>query len=274
MNSGAHGLSWRCVRVWQRNLDVWKRGWLINFLPPLLEPIFTIMAFGAGIGAMIASVSYEGGDYGYVQFIIPAIISISMMYSSFFETTWASFVRMYYQKTFDAMMTTPLSAYDVIAGELIWGATKPIFYTTILIGVVTCMDPFVSGPPLLSYPDSLALLPYCIIPGIAFACTGMVCTALIRHIEDFNIPFFLFVTPMFLFSGTFFPLEKLPHWVGIVAQFFPLTHTVKLALAATLGTLSADLWPSLLFLVVWTAVFGWLALVLMRRRLLGSNMPG
>lgn len=274
MNRRAHGLSWRAVRVWQRNLDVWKRGWKINFLPPLLEPIFTILAFGAGLGAMIGSVTYRGQDYGYVQFIIPAIISISMMYSSFFETSYASFVRMYYQKTFDAMMTTPLSAYDVIAGELLWGATKPVFYTSILLCVVSVMDLFVGGPPFLHYPDSLLLLPFCVVPGIAFACTGMVCTALVPHIEDFNIPFFLFVTPMFLFSGTFFPLDQLPDWVGIVAQAFPLTHTVRIARAATLGRLEAGLFLSLLFLAVWTLVFGWLALRLMRRRLLGTNLPG
>ena len=274
MNRRAHGISWRAVRVWQRNLDVWKKGWRINFLPPVIEPVFYILAFGAGLGQMIEVVHYRGAELTYVQFIIPAIISISMMYASFFETSYASFVRMYYQKTFNAMMTTPLSAYDVIGGELIWGCTKPLFFSGILLTVVTVIGPFVTDDALLVFPHALLILPFSFVAGIAFACTGMLCTALVPHIEDFNIPFFLFVTPMFLFSGTFFPLEQLPAWAQTAALVFPLTHTVTVVRAACLGQLSAGLWFSVGMLLVWTLIFGWLALHLMRRRLLSSQLPG
>lgn len=254
-------LSRRFVRVWQRNFVVYRKTWKIGFLPPLLEPLFYLAAFGVGLGVMVGRVNYAGENIPYTTFIAPALIAVNIMQSAFFETTFASFVRMFYQKTFDGMLATPLSVDEVITGELLWGATKSVIGTFLMMLVISAFG-------LLHYPGALFLLPIAFLGGLAFACAGMICTAIVPAIEVFNLPIFLFITPMFLFGGTFFPLTNLPAWAQIVAHALPLTHLVELCRGVALGGLRSGLIYSLLYLCLWIALFFPLAIVLMRRRLI------
>ena len=189
------------------------------------------------------------------------LLCIAMMYNAFFETTYGSFVRMYYQKTFDAMLATPLFLEDIIAGEIVWGATKAVIATAIMQGILTLFG-------LIRYPEGLLILPLSFIAGFAFASIGMVFTAVVKHIDLFNLPIFLFVTPMFLFGGTFFPLETLPAWAQVVAWGLPLTHLVELARAVGFGRLEPSLLWHLMYLAVFSALFFPLALIKMRKRLI------
>lgn len=254
-------LSRRFIRVWQRNFVVYKKTWKIGFLPPLLEPLFYLAAFGVGLGVMVGRVQYVGNDIPYTTFIAPALIAVNIMQSAFFETTFASYVRMFYQKTFDGMLATPLNVDEIITGELLWGATKSTIGTLLMMLVISAFG-------LLHYPETLLLIPIAFFGGLAFSCAGMICTAVVPTIEVFNLPIFLFITPMFLFSGTFFPLANLPVWAQIVAQTLPLTHLVELCRGAALGRLHAELFYSILYLSLWVAIFFPLAIGLMRRRLI------
>ncbi|MFA5415815.1 MAG: ABC transporter permease, partial [Methanoregula sp.] len=112
----------RATKVWQRNLDVFVKTWKVNFFPPFVEAFLYLFAIGLGIGTYVGMID----DVPYVNFIAPAILAISIMNSAFFECTYGSYVRMYYQKSFDAIIATPLSIEDVIAGELLWGATRSV----------------------------------------------------------------------------------------------------------------------------------------------------
>lgn len=254
-------LSRRFTRVWQRNFVVYRKTWKIGFLPPLLEPLFYLAAFGVGLGVMVGQVLYAGEYIPYRAFIAPGLIAINIMQSAFFETTFASFVRMFYQKTFDGMLATPLSVDEVITGEILWGATKSAVGTALMMLVISAFG-------LLHYPDALLLLPIAFLGGLAFSCAGMICTAIVPTIEVFNLPIFLFITPMFLFGGTFFPLGNLPPWAQVVAQTLPLTHLVELCRSLALGGRHAGLLHSLLYLCLWITLFFPLAIVLMRRRLI------
>ena len=254
-------LSRRFVRVWQRNFVVYRKTWKIGFLPPLLEPLFYLAAFGAGLSVMVGRVNYAGNDISYTAFIAPALIAINIMQSAFFETTFSSFVRMFYQKTFDGMLATPLSVDEVITGELLWGATKSAIGTVLMMLVLSAFG-------LLHYPGAILLVPIAFLGGLAFACAGMICTAIVPTIEVFNLPIFLFITPMFLFGGTFFPLTNLPAWAQVVAQTLPLTHLVELCRGVALGGFRGGLFYSFLYLSLWIAFFFPLAIVLMRRHLI------
>jgi lipooligosaccharide transport system permease protein len=254
-------LSRRFVRVWQRNFVVYRKTWKIGFIPPLLEPLFYLAAFGVGLGVMIGRVNYAGENIPYTTFIAPALIAVNIMQSAFFETTFASFVRMFYQKTFDGMLATPLTVDEVITGELLWGSTKAAIGTFLMMLVLSAFG-------LLHYPGAILLLPIAFLGGLAFACAGMICTAIVPTIEVFNLPIFLFITPMFLFGGTFFPLTNLPAWAQVVAYTLPLTHLVELCRGVALGGWRGELIYSLLYLSIWIAVFFPLAIVLMRRRLI------
>ncbi len=249
------------MKVWQRNFTVYRRVWKINFLPPLLEPLFYLFAFGAGLGALVGSIVYRGNAVSYIAYIAPALVAINIMYNTFFETTFASYVRMYYQKTFDAMLATPLSIQEIITGEIVWGATKSVIGTSIMLTVITFFG-------ILHYPAVLLVIPLSFVGGIAFGAIGMFFTSVIPSIDSFNLPVFLFITPMFLFSGTFFPLENLPPWVQKAALVFPLTHLVKLTRAFSLGYFEWGLLWNTLYLAAFSAVFFPLAIRGMRKRLI------
>jgi len=202
------------VAVWRRNWTVHLRTWQVSFLPPLLEPILYVVAFGVGFKMMVPSLQFHGQEISYVAFIAPALIAVGIMNSSFFETTYASFVRMYYQKTFDAIMSTPVSVEEVITGEIVWGATRSLMTATIMVGVLSVFG-------LVHWPTGLLLLPLAVLGGIGFGAIGMMFTGWVTSIDLFTLPTFLFVTPMFLFSGTFFPLDTLPGWAQQVALALP-----------------------------------------------------
>lgn len=254
-------ISRRFIRVWQRNFTVYRKTWKISFLPPLLEPFFYILAFGIGLGALIGKILYHNSEVSYLAFIAPALIAITIMYNAFFENTYASFVRMYYQKTFDAIMATPLSLEEIITGEIIWGATKSIIASSIMLGVIGLFG-------LISFPQSLLIIPLAFLGGIAFGSIGMFFTGIVPNIEIFNLPIFLFITPMFLFSGTFFPIDNLPFWAQKLAVLLPLTHLVELSRSLSFGYVSINLLWNLAYLLVFSIIFFPLAIYVMRRRLI------
>lgn len=254
-------ISSRFIRVWQRNLTVYRESWKINFLPPLLEPFFYLLAFGIGFSGLIGSVRYAGKDISYVLFIAPALLAINIMYNAFFENTFGSFVRMYYQKTFDAMMATPLNVEEIVTGEIVWGATKSVIGTIIMLIVISFFG-------LVSYPSGILIVLVAFLGGIAFGSVAMVFTGMVGKIELFNLPVFLFITPMFLFSGTFFPITTLPLWAQYFALTLPLTHLVNLTRALSMGIFNAEVLTGLLYLVVFCAIMFPLAVFKMRQRLI------
>jgi len=253
-------ISARSLRVWQRNFVIYRQNWKISFVPPLLEPLLYILAFGIGLAVMVGDFEYGGQRLSYTTFIAPALVSVAIMYNAFFETTYNSFVRMYYQKTFDALLATPLNLEEIIFGEMIWAATKSVIAAT-LMGVVIALCGF------FEFPGALMIVPLAALGGLLFAALGMICTALVPGIEMFNLPIFLGTTPMFLFSGTFFPLQNLPGWAQSLAYCLPLTHLVVLLRACSLQIWSGDLWYSLLYLLVVSLLLLPLAIALMVRRI-------
>lgn len=158
-------------------------------------------------------------------------------------------------------MATPLSLEEVITGEIVWGATKSLIASGIMLVVISFFG-------LLRYPESLLILPLAFLGGMAFGSTGMFFTGIVANIEMFNLPVFLFVTPMFLFSGTFFPIENLPRWAQKVAFVFPLTHLTNLTRSFCLGQLHLSALWNIAYLVVFSLIFFPLALMKMHRRLI------
>jgi lipooligosaccharide transport system permease protein len=254
-------ISRRFWRVWQRNFTVYRENWKISFIPPLLEPLFYLLAFGVGLSTLVGAVRYGGRDVSYLSFIAPGLIAINIMNNAFFENTYSSFVRMYYQKTFDAMMATPLTLEEIITGEIIWGATKSVIATTLMLGIISFFG-------LISYPEGLLIIPLAFLGGIAFGALGMFFTGIVKNIELFNLPIFLFITPMFLFGGTFFPLEALPAWAQLVAAKLPLTHLVNATRSLCYGAIDTSVLEGLVYLVLFSLVFFPLALRKMRGRLI------
>ncbi len=247
--------------VWRRNLRVYRRIWAVNFMPPLLEPVFYLLAFGLGFGGLVSEVTWHGEKLSYMRFFAPSLIAAAAMWQAFMETTYNSFVRMFYQKTYDAMLATPLSIEEIIVAEIVWGATRSAIAAVLMLAVVAA---FGYAPSL----QSLAVLPIAILGGLAFGALGMAATSITPTIDMFNVPVFLVITPMFLFSGTFFPVDALPAWAANIALAMPLYHLAELTRRACLGRLDPSAWLGLAYLAAVFAVFLPLSLMGMRRRLI------
>lgn len=257
-------ISWHFWRVWQRNFDVYKATWKVNFIPPLLEPILYLLAFGVGLGNMVSDVSYAGETISYLRFLAPGLVATAIMNHGFFETTYSSFVRMYFQKTYDAILSTPLMLEDVILGEIVWGATKALF-----AGVIMLLIAGLWG--LVSWPSSLAMLPVFFLAGMAFSSLGMCCTAAVKNIEMFNFPVFLFITPMFLFSGVFFPISSLPAWAQYAAQTMPLTFLVSVLRGLALGRFYQAQITEIVLLAAIALICTFLSMLMMNKRIFGIS---
>ncbi|MDD4566455.1 Inner membrane transport permease YadH [Methanoculleus chikugoensis] len=248
----------RVQSVWRRNWDAFLRTYKVNFIPPFVEPVLYLLALGFGLGTYIEAVD----GIPYPVFIAPALVSISVMYSAFFECTYSSFVRMYYQKTFDAIIATPVGIDEVIAGEMLWGATRGMIYAALMLPVLLIFN-------VVAMPSSLLLIPFAFLAGLLFAGIAMCFTAITPSIDALNYPSFLFITPMFLFSGTFFPLDLLPEPIQYFAlATLPLTHVVAVNRAITLAAFSPVNLLNLAWIAAATAIFFVLAIRLMRRRLI------
>jgi lipooligosaccharide transport system permease protein len=248
----------RAWRVWYRNLVVFVRTWKVNFFPPFVDALLYLFAIGMGLGTYIKEVD----GVPYVNFIAPAILAISVMNSAFFECTYGSYVRMYYQKSFDAMIATPLSIEDVIAGELLWGATRSVMYVAIMLPVLIAFG-------VISLPLSLLALPLAFLGGLMFAGIAMCFTAITPGIDSLNYPMFLFITPMMLFSGTFFPLSLLPEAFQYFAlAVLPLTHVVAIMRMFTLPALSWTILLHVAWITAVTVIFCVISINLMKKRLI------
>lgn len=251
-------LSYRVWKVWSRDRDVFMKTYKTSFLPPLFEPILYLFALGLGLGGFVQLINGEP----YIQFIAPALVAVSMMFSSFYECTFGSFVRMYFQKTFDAIIATPVNIEEVITGELLWGATKSLINSSIVLGVI-----FVAG--LAPSPFLLLIPPLSFLVGLLFSSIAMCFTAIVPNIDSYSYPNFLFITPMFLLSGTFFPLTAMPEFLQVVAKLFlPLTNAVTLTRSLALGSVEFSLLLNLAWLLIVTPFFLVLSINLMKKRLI------
>lgn len=249
-------------KVWQRNRDVFTKTYQVNFIPPVLEPLLYLFALGFGLGTFIGTIKIFNLTVSYKEFLAPALVSISVMNSAFFECTYGSFVRMHYQRTFDAMIATPLSLEDVIAGELMWGATRSLINGAIILLVISAFG-------LVNFSFAILILPVSLIGGFLFASLGMIFTAISPNIDTLNYPTFLLITPLLLFSGTFFPISELPKAVQtLVLAVLPLANIVSLNQGLTLKSIGWLQLYNLVWILVVSAVLAILSINLMKKRLI------
>ncbi len=216
------------LAVWRRNAAIYKRTWLWNILPNFFEPVFYLVAIGVGLGAYITQM----GGTSYISFLAPALVCVAAMHGASFEVTYNVYVRLTFEKAYDAMLTTPIEPDDILAGEVLWAVTRSSIYGGTFFIVVALAG-------LAPLPSSLLVLPLIPLTGLLFALIGMAFSLRIPSIDLFSYYFTLFLTPLFLLSGVFFPLEERlsEGWLW-VAEILPLLHPVRLARAAFRGEAS------------------------------------
>lgn len=244
-------------RFWQRNAFIFRRIFPESIAVNFLEPVIYLLAMGFGLGAYLSSI----GGLPYLVFVATGLVSTAAMFGATFECTYNAYVQMYYEKAYDGVITTPLNVEDVVVGEILWGATRSVLYGTIFLTVITIFG-VVRSPLALLIPGLF------LISGLMFSVIAMTFTAVNPSIDYFTFYFALFITPMFMFSGVFFPLDALPAWVKTAAWLTPLSHVVNLSRGLALGELAPRHAWDLVWMLVVTGVLFPAPVVLMRRRLI------
>lgn len=219
--------------VWRRNASMYRRTWMWTIFPNFFEPVLYLVAIGVGVGAYVSNM----GGMSYLEFLAPGLVCVSAMNGASFEVTYNVFVRLTFQKTYDAMLTTPIEPEDVLVGEVLWAVTRACIYggCFLLAVLVFRLIPLSAAPPFL------LLIPLC---GLLFAAIGILFSLRVPTIDFFSFYFTLFLTPVFLFSDVFFPLEERLSGIWLqVAELLPLLHPVRAARMATRGVFSpVGLW--------------------------------
>lgn len=249
--------TFRWFPVWQRNFLVWRKLALPSLLGNLADPLIYMLGLGYGLGRLLPQLNGQP----YVAFLAAGTVCASTMNAATFEALYSSFSRMHVQKTWDAILNTPLGLTDVLAGELLWATTKSLFAGAAILLVVSALG-------LAHGPLALWALPAIVLTGLAFAALGLIWTALSPSFDFFMYYFTLFITPMTLISGVFFPTEQMPGWLAAIGHVLPLAQGVALVRPLLAGQVPPDAGLHIGVLLA-TAGFAFaLALRLTRRRLL------
>ena len=249
------GLGTDPFRLIERNLLIYKHGWLM-LLSGFFEPLFYLLSIGFGLGVLVGDVIGPGGQpIPYALFVAPALLAASSMNGAITESTFNFFFKLKYDKTFESILATPMSPADISLGELGWALIRGGLY---VVGFLLVMVLFgLARSPLL-----ILALPGALLIGFAFASIGMAATSFMRTWQDFDL-IQLAILPMFLFSGTFFPLDQFPDGIRLFIQLTPLYHGVELLRGLAVGVVG----PQTLVHVGYLTIMGLLGISIVARRL-------
>ena len=246
----------RAFMVWQRHWLVYTKLYKTSFALNFIEPALYLVAMGFGLGAFVQNIHGQP----YIQFIAPGIVASSSVFAAVYECTYGTYIRMTFQKTFDAILATPVNLDELVAGELIWGATKSVIFGITIMFVIALFG-------LVSSWRIVLAIPFVFLGGLIFAELSVLFCAIVPGIDSFSYFYTLFMTPLFLFSGIFFPLDAMPHVVSNLAFFSPLYHLVNICRAFSAGSIGTEL-GSMVWLAAGVALLAPFPFRLMKKRII------
>jgi lipooligosaccharide transport system permease protein len=245
----------RALLLVERNLLVYRNDWMV-ILSGFFEPLFYLLAIGMGIGGIVGSVPGQNGvATPYALFVAPALLASASMNGAISESVFNVYFKLNFQKTYDAVLATPLGPGDVALGEIGWAVIRSTLYALGFVAVILVLG-------LVRSPWAVFAVPAAALLAFAFAAVGMAATTFMRSWQDFDMVN-LVVLPLFLFSGTFFPLTAYPEPLRVFIMLTPLWQGVDLIRSLVLGLVE----PSTLWHVAYLGTMGLIGLVIVGRRL-------
>jgi lipooligosaccharide transport system permease protein len=232
------------LRIVHRNALVYRRAWRGSLFGSFLQPTLFLLAMGVGLGALVDSggTALPGGA-PFLHFLAPGLLAAACMQTAAFESSFSVMGKMTWQRNYEAITATPMRVVDVVIGELAWMAVRLSMVALAFTIVITLFG--IPRSPLVAL-----AVPAAVLTGLAFSAPIMAYAATLRAADNFNVLFRFGITPLFLFSGVFFPLTRLPESLQWVAWLTPLFHGVELVRGLTLHTLT---WPASVPHVVYLA---------------------
>ena len=225
---GARGL-----RLIERHARLYRRLWLL-VLAEAAEPLFYLLSVGVGIGGLIGNVTGPGGQsVPYREFVAPGLLAVSALNGALGDSTFNVYARLKFAKLYEAVLATPLGAQDVAFAEIGWAVLRGVIYSVMFLIVIAAMG-------LVASPWALLALPGAALISFATAAIGVFLTTYMKSWQDFDY-ILLVSAPLFLFSGTFYPLSVYPHPVAVIVEWTPLYQGVVILRDLVLGVPSPDL---------------------------------
>ena len=255
---GGHRIRTRSITgIWLRHWVSYIRYWKITITWVLVEPAVALVAVGFGIGKLVTEVE---GAPTYAIFVTPGIVMGSAMFHALFETSWNAYHRIDNQ-VYETQLTTPLTIFELTLGDIVWAVSRSVM-TTISVAA------FAATIGWIDEWTAIGLLIPAVLTGAVFGAMGFLFAATAPYTVFLSLVFTLVATPLYFFSGSFFPVSILPDWVEPIAWAAPLTPGVHMARGFATNTLDiTHLWSALymigLFAVLWPT-----AIWLMKRRLI------
>jgi lipooligosaccharide transport system permease protein len=255
---------WRARRLVERNVMVYRHQWII-IVSGVFEPIFYMVGIGLGIGGIVGDIppAFVGGrtDVSYLAYVAPALLATAAMNGAVFETIFNVFFKLNYAKTYEGVLATPMGITEIALGEMMWALMRALLYAVAMFVIMLVFG-------LILSPWGALMVPAALLVAAAFAAAGLAGTSYLRTVNDFDVPMGLIVMPMFLFSGTFFPIDIYPEPLQWFMQINPLYHSISLIRGLSTGLVGlAQLWD-FVFLVAFFAVCMWIAMRQMERKLI------
>jgi len=238
------------VHILERNRLIFRRGWMVIF-SGFFEPVFFLLGIGFGLGSLIGTVTGpDGAQIPYAVFVAPALLAASSMNGAVYDST-NMFFRLRYEKAYDGMLSTPMNVGDIALGEVVWALGRGSLYGLGFLVVMFAFGLVPSAWGLLALPASMLI-------GFATAAAGLAATTFMRSWQDLDL-LFVITLPLFLFSGTFFPIETYPEPLRILVELSPLYRGVDLVRGLTTGNIGWNLVIDAIFLFAMGAFFVWVA---------------
>ena len=260
-------VEWQSRAVVGRHLRVYLRNWYTSFLPPALEPLTMLLAFGAGLGGYVASLTWHERPVDYMTYVAPGLLAYATFMTAIFQSLFGAFIRMRFQKTWEGQLTTQVELAHVVWGEVLWAGLLATMYAVIVSLVLVGLQ--LAGVLSLDLRWLPALWPASFVAACGFGSLGLLFTAVVPTIDHMNLPIFLVVLPMGMLSSTYFPLE---HPVLVALNLVNPLHHLAQAFRGVLigGPAAGHLAGALLISALLLAVLVPLDLRLLRRRVLGD----
>src|ERR1700728_1758560 len=228
--TGADGASLRLI---ERHARVYRHAWLV-FFSGIFEPLFYLLSVGLGLGVLVGKVPGPAGQpVPYREFVAPGLLAVSALNGALNDSTFNIYGRLKLDKLYDAVLTTPLGARDVAFAEIGWAVLRGMIYSVTFLIVIAAMG-------LVASPWALLALPGAALISFATAALGVFLTTYMKSWQDFDY-IILVSAPLFLFSGTFYPLSVYPHVIGVIVEWSPLYQGVVIVRDLVLGLPSPDL---------------------------------